>query len=238
MTHDIINHSQDEPTPSFDSTVWSYDHASPHTYIITTHILTTLQTTSDFMDDITVITTHTTTPSLNETELCGHSSLKPNNFFDIHHTLTGDISQVPLKCLASVYDRLKETKRRRYSIITLQMLFWSLVISVCGYNPLCSQIPTVKCLQFDRALYAKYIKDTKPIVTQPARGTFLSCDHHGLHISSLIMTQLQGRARELDVRLNSTDTAQKGPPMARLAVTTPTLSHRRNLIRDTIVNLV
>jgi len=51
------------------------------------------------------------------------------------------------------------------------------------------------------------------------------------------MTQLQGRARELDVRLNSLDPAQNGPPLARLAAMIPTPSQNRNLIRDALISL-
>ena len=208
-----------------------------HTCTITTNTLTTTQLDPDSTDALPSTTTHTTTPTTDDPEFCGRRPLQQNNFFGIHHTLTGDISKAPLKCLASAYARLKETKRSRYSIITLQMLLRSLVISVCGYNPLCSQIPTDKCQRFDRALHAKYIKDTKHTVTQPAHATFLSRDNHGLHIPSLLMTQLQGRARELDVRLNSPDPAQNGPPLARLAAMIPTPSQHRNLIRDAIISL-
>ena len=77
------------------------------------------------------------------------------------------------------------------------MLLRSLVISVCEYNPLCSQIPVDKCLQFDRFLHTKDIKNTKYIVTQPSHATFLSRYHHDLHITSLLPTQLQGRAGNL-----------------------------------------
>ena len=189
------------------------------------------------MNDVTSTTTRTTTPTNDETESRGHSPLQPNNFFGIHHTLTGDISKAPLKCLASVYARLKETKRCRYSIITLQMLLLSLVIPVCGYNPICSQFPTATCLQFYRTLHTKYIKDTKHTVTQPSHAIFLSHDHHGLHTPSLSMTQLQNRARKFDIHLNLLDPAQNEPPMARLATMIPTLSHHCNLIRDAIVSL-
>ena len=233
----IINHLQDASTPSFGSTAWSYGHAAPHICTITTHILTTTQLDPESTDDITSTTTHTTIPTTDEPEFRGHRPLQQNNFFGIHHTLTGNISKTPLKCLASEYARLKETKRRRYSIITLQMLLRSLIISVCGYNPLCSQIPTDKCLRFDRALHAKYIRDTKHTVMQPAHATFLSRDNHSLHIPSLIMTQLQGRACELDVRLNSPDLAQNGPPLARLTAMIPTPFQNRNLIRDAIISL-
>ena len=136
-----------------------------------------------------------------------------------------------------VYARLKETKCTRYSIITLQMLLRSLVISVYGYNSLCSQIPVDKCLTFDRALHAKYIRDTKHTIAQPAHATFLSWDHHGLHILSLLLTQLQGHIRELDVRLNSPDPAQHGPPLARLAAMESSPHQHRNLIRDAILSL-
>ena len=138
--------------------------------------------------------------------------MKSSDFFGIPHTLTGDITQAPVKCLAAAYARLTETKRTRYSIITLQMLLRSLVISVCGYNLLCNQISYDKGFHFDKALHAKYIRGTKHTVTQPAHVIFLSRDHHGLHILSLLLTQLQGRARELDGRLNSPDPAQQVPP--------------------------
>ena len=51
------------------------------------------------------------------------------------------------------------------------------------------------------------------------------------------MTQLQGRDRELDVRLNLPNLAKKGPPMTRLAVMAPTFSQHRNMIPDDIVSL-
>ena len=78
-----------------------------------------LQIAPDFIEDTTSTTTRTNTPYIGDTEFRGHSSLKPNAFFGIHHTLTEDISQAPLKCLVSVYARLKETTRRRYNTITL-----------------------------------------------------------------------------------------------------------------------
>ena len=127
--------------------------------------------------------------------------------------------------------------RHRYSIVSVQALLRTLVISVCGYNPLCSQIPTNKCLAFDRALHFKYITATKHTVEQPAHTTFLSRDHHGLHIPSLLLTQLQGRPRELDVRLNSPDSTQHAPPLARLAAMIPQPNDHKNLIRDAIMSL-
>ena len=94
--------------------------------------------------------------------------MQTRNFFGIHHTLEGDISHAYIKCLASAYARLKETMRHRYSIVSVQTLLRTLVIPVCGYNPLCSQIPTTKFLTFDRALHFKYIAATKHTITQPA----------------------------------------------------------------------
>ena len=88
------------------------------------------------------------------------------------------------------------------------MLLRSLVVSVYDYNPICNQITYGKCLQFDRTLHANYIRDTKHTFTQPTHILFLSRDQHVLHISSLLLPQLQGRARELDVRLNSPDPTQ------------------------------
>ena len=181
--------------------------------------------------------TRTSTHTPEDTEFRGHKAFKPNDFYDKHHTLTRDITLAHVKCLAAVCARLKETKRTRYSIITLQILLRLLVISVCGYNPLCNQLPFDKYLQFDRALHAKYIKDTKDTVTQPAHAKFLSRDPHGLHMPSLHLKQLQGRVRELDIRLNLSDSAQQGYFLARLAVMDATSYQHCNLIRDAIVSL-
>ena len=98
-------------------------------------------------------------------EFHGYNEVQIDDFFGIFHNLTGDFTKALVKCLASVYTRLKETKWTPYSIIILQMFLRSLVISVYGYNPLCSQIPCDKCLKFNSALHAKYIKDTKHTVT-------------------------------------------------------------------------
>ena len=220
----IINHPQDAPVPTFDSTAWSYEHAAPHTCNIKTHTITTTLVDPDSTETLSSTNTRSTHDD-DEAEFRGYREYKSSDFFGIAHTLTGDISQAPVKCLASAYARLKETKRTRYSIITLQMLLRSLVISVCGYNPLCSQIPVDKCLTFDRAVHAKYIKDTKHTITQPVHATFLSRDHHGLHIPSLLLTQLQGRARKLDVRLNSpnpANTVPSGTSCGDESVTPPT----------------
>jgi len=177
----IINHPQDATVPTFDSTAWSYEHAAPHTCNIMTHTVTTTPLIPD--SNKTLSSTFTrSTHDVDDSEFQGYREHKSSSFFGIPHTLTGDNTQAPVMCLASAYVRLKETRRTRYSIITLQMLLCSLVISVCGYNPLCSQIPVDKCLTFDRAVHAKYIKDTKHTITQPAHATFLSRDHHGLHI--------------------------------------------------------
>ena len=121
-----------------------------------------------------------------------------------------------MKCLVAACSRLKKPKWTQYSIITRQIHLRSLVISVCSYNPLCGQIPFDSCLQFDRALYTKYIQDMKHTVTQSAHATLLSHDHHDLHIPSLILTQLQSRSHELRVRLNLLDPTQQCPPLARL----------------------
>ena len=51
------------------------------------------------------------------------------------------------------------------------------------------------------------------------------------------MIQLQGRTRELDVRLNSPDPAQYGPPLARLAAMDSSPHQHRNLIRDDVLSL-
>ena len=187
---DILNHPQDADPPTFSSTAWSCEHAAPHTCDITTNTLTTTHHHDDH-DDITRSTTkHQSTDSTPENEFRGQLRVQTRNFFGIHHTLEGDISQAYIKCLASAYALLKETMRHRYSIVSVQTLLRTMVISVCGYNPLCSQIPTTKCLTFDRALHFKYIAATKHIVTQQAHATFLSRDHHGLHKPSLLLTQL------------------------------------------------
>ena len=225
----IINHPYDEHIPTFDSTAWSYDHSFLHTCLIATHTVTSNGNGS--------AKTHTASHSTDDVEFRGYSSMLLSDFFGIPHTLTGDIVQAQVKCLRAAYARLKETKRTRYSTITLQMLLHSLDVSVCRYNPLCSQILVDKCLTFDRVVHAKYIRDTKHTITQPAHATFLSQDHHGLHIPSLLLTQLQGRIRELDVRLNSPDPAQHGPPLARLAAMDSSPHQHTNLIRNAILSL-
>ena len=65
-------------------------------------------------------------------------------------------------------------------------------------------------------MHFKYIAATNHTVTQLAHTTFLSRDHHSLHITSLLLTQLQGRAREIDVRHNSPDPMQHAISLARL----------------------
>ena len=86
-------------------------------------------------------------------------------------------------------------------------------------------------------MHFKYIAATKHTVTQPAHATFLSRDHHDLHIPSLLLTQLQGRARELDVRLNSPDPTQHAPPLDRLAAMIPRPNDHTNLSRNAIISL-
>ena len=75
------------------------------------------------------------------------------------------------------------------------------------------------------------------MITQPAHATFLLCDHHGLHIPSLLLTLLEDRSREFDVRLNSPDPTQQGSPLAHLAAIKHTYQQYLNLIRDAIVSL-
>ena len=56
----------------------------------------------------------------------------------------------------------------------------------------------------------------------------------------MILTQLQGRTRELDVRLNSPDPTQNAPlppPLARLAEMDTQSDHHTNLIQDTIISM-
>ena len=72
----IINHPQDAPTPSFDSTAWSYDHAAPHTCTITTNTLTTTQLDPDSTDTLPSTTTRTTTPTTDDPEFCGRRPLQ------------------------------------------------------------------------------------------------------------------------------------------------------------------
>ena len=189
----IINYPHDEPTPYFDSTTWSYAHATLHTHLVTTHTATSTLSESHSGNHKTSTTTRTVSHPTDNIELREHSALKSTNFFNIPHTLTGGITQVPVKYLKVVYVRLKETKRTQYSIITLQILLRSLVISVCGFILLCSYIPIEKYITIDRAVHAKYIKDTKHTITQPDHATFLSWDHYGLYIPFLLLTQLQGR---------------------------------------------
>ena len=143
----------------------------------------------------------------------------------------------PIKCLALVYTRLKDTKRYKYNIVSIQILIRSHVISVCEYTPLCNQIPYDKCLTFDRALHSKYTRDKKHTVTQPAHATFPSRDHHGLYIPSMLLFKLKGRARVMNVRLNLPDPTQHVPPMERMSHMPPHPKHHNNLIRDAAISL-
>ena len=127
--------------------------------------------------------------------------------------------------------------RHRYSVVSVQTLLRTLVILVCDNNSLCSQIYTTKCITFDRALHFKYIAATKHTVTQLVHTTFISRDHHSLHIPSLLLTQLQGRACALDVRINSSDPTQHAPPLDRLVAMISQPNHHKNLIRDAIISL-
>ena len=86
-------------------------------------------------------------------------------------------------------------------------------------------------------MHFKYTSATNHTVTQPAHTIFLSRYHHGVHIPSLLLTQLQGRSRELDVYLNSPDPTQHSPPLARLAAMATQPNHHKKLIRDAIINL-
>ena len=47
----ILNHPHDEPTPTFDSIAWSYDHAAPFTCNITTYTVTTTVQEPDSTND-------------------------------------------------------------------------------------------------------------------------------------------------------------------------------------------
>ena len=175
--------------PSFHSTAWRYDHAGAYTCSITTNTLTITHIHDDTTDLCTCSSSRLISTNISkEREFREHAAITTKLFFGIQHTLEGDISRPPIKCQASAYIRLKDTNRHKYSIVSIQTLLRSLVISVCGYNPLCNQIPSDKCLTFDQALHSKYIRDTRCTVTQPAHATFLSRDHHGLHIPSLLST--------------------------------------------------
>ena len=172
-----------------------------------------------------------------EKEFRDHTVTTIQSFFGIQHTLEGDISRSPIKCLSSAYTRLKDTKRHKYSIVSIQTLIRSLLVSIYGCSPLCNKISYDKCITFNQALHSKYIRDTRHTVTQPVHTTFLSRDHHGLYIPFILLAQLQGRARELDVRLNSPDPTQHAPPMVRLSTMSPYPNHYRYLIRDAIISL-
>ena len=187
---DIINQPPDHVTSSFDSIVRSYDHAAPHTCAKTTNSLTTTHISDKYNNTTISSVLDKSTESTRENKFHGHSTIATKSLFGITHILTGGISQAHIKRLAAAYTRLKETKRNKHSIISIQTLLHTLVISVSSYNPLCTQIPFDKCLKFDRTMHFKYIKDTNPTVTQPAHATFVSHDHHDLHIPSMFLTQL------------------------------------------------
>ena len=159
-----------------------------HTCPITTNTLTTTHIHDNTTDLCTSSSRLTSTNTSQESEFRDHTAITTKSFFGIQHTLEGDIFRSPIKYLASVHTRLKNMKHHKYSIVSVQTLLQSLVIFVCGYNPLCNKIPYDKCLTLDRALHSKYIRDTRHTVIQPAHDTFLSRDHHCLHIPSLLPT--------------------------------------------------
>ena len=102
----IINHPQDAPVLTFDSTAWSYEHAAPRTCNITTPIVTTTLLTPDSSNTLSSTSTHSTHDAV-DAEFQGYREHKSTAFFGIPHTLTGDITHAPVKCLASSYARLK-----------------------------------------------------------------------------------------------------------------------------------
>ena len=89
-----------------------------------------------------------------------NSAMVTKLFFGVTYVLTDGITQVHIKCLASTYTQLKDIRCSRYIIVSIQTLLHTLVISVCDYNTLCTQIPYDKCIHFDRELQFKYVKDT------------------------------------------------------------------------------
>ena len=209
----------------------------PHTCLIATNTLTTTHIHDNVTDICTFFTRLTSNDSSREREFRDQTAITTKSFFGIQHTLDGDITRSPLIYLASTYTHLKDTKRHKYIYISIKAFLRSLVIYVYGYDQLCNQIPYEKCLTFDRALHSKYIRDTQYTVNQPTHTTFLSRNHYGLHIPSMFLTQLQGRTRELDVRLNSLDSTQHTPKMARLSTMSPHPKQHRNLLRDAIISL-
>ena len=133
---DIIDQPPDHATSSFDSIVRSYDHAAPHTCAITTNSLTTTHL-SDKYNNTTISSVLDKSIELTrENKFHGHSTIATKSLFGITHILTGGISQAHIKRLAAAYTRLKETKRNKHSIISIQTLLHTLVISVSSYNPL------------------------------------------------------------------------------------------------------
>ena len=101
---------------------------------------------------------------------------------------------------------------------------------------LCNQIPYDKCLQFDKALHFKYTKDTKHTVTEPVHTTFLLRDYHGIYITSILRTHLQGQARELNVRLAPFQLSALSI-LARLVAMATQHNRHKNILRDTIIRL-
>ena len=215
----------------------SYDYAAPRIYAITTNTLTTTQIPNEHSNITNSSVLYKSTESTRENKFHGHSAIATTSFFCITHTLTGEILQAQVKCLLAVYIRFKETKGDTYIIVLIQTLLRTVIIYVCGYNPLRTYIPSDEYLKFDRAMHFQYIIDINHTVTQPKHATFLLCDHHGFHIPSVFFTQLQGQARELDVRLNSPEPTQHASLLARLAAIATQSNHHKNLRRDAIISL-
>ena len=70
-----------------------------------THTVTTTLLTLDSNKTLSSTSTRST-HDIDDVEFRGYREHKSTEFFGIPHTLTGDITQAPVKCLASAYARL------------------------------------------------------------------------------------------------------------------------------------
>jgi len=183
----LINIPQQTKTPTFNSTAWSYQHMAPHKAQIST--VTTFKQ-NDTTDQI-----HQETPQ----------ALHHDKHFGIHINALADMTPTYTRTINKAYTRLNAIRRQGYSPQTCSTLHSALVLSINTYNPLCTHIPLSQAAKLDYIYATTYLKTFKHTRCQPKHLIFLPHTYFGLNQRSLLCATLQGLARELEVRLNSTE---------------------------------
>jgi len=183
----LINIPPATITKNFNSTAWSYNHMAPQDAQITT--ITTFKH-NDTTDQI-----HQETPQ----------ALHHEKHFGIHINALADMTPTYTRTLNKTYTRLNAIRRQGYTPETCSTLHSALVLSINTYNPLCTHIPLSQAAKLDYTYATSYLKTFKHTRCQPKHLIFLPHTHFGLNQRSLLCATLQGLARELEVRLNSTE---------------------------------